>query len=252
MASRARPAAGIVVFLTRTCTMLTPRLNGSLFSSSVGKIVCIGRNYAAHAAELNNPVPESPVLFMKPADAAVDLHDGVVIPTDRGQVHHELEIAVLIGQRLSQASEEEAGAAIAGVGLGLDLTLRDVQSALKEKGLPWERAKAFDGACPLSEFVTPERVTDWQDLNFSLVRNGDRQQQGNTGDMLNPILPLIAHMSESFTLNPGDVIMTGTPKGVGPLMPGDTLELTLELILGDCITVKTQVRAASGAQEDHA
>lgn len=224
--------------------MFTPSLDGAPFSSPVGKIVCIGRNYAAHAAELNNPVPDTPVLFIKPADAACDLQAPLTIPLSQGDVHHELEVAVLIGQRLTAASEADVASALAGIGLGLDLTLRDVQSVLKEKGLPWERAKAFDGSCPLSPFVSAARVSDWQNLNFSLHRNGAQQQSGNSSDMVNPVLSLIAHMSQTFTLNPGDVVMTGTPPGVGPLEAGDTLELSLE----DWILVTTSVSSPDSVE----
>ena len=208
--------------------MFIPLLDGQPFAYAVGKMVCVGRNYAEHAKELNNPVPSSPILFIKPSDAAVPVSPSFSIPADRGAVHHELEIAVLIGQRLQNADDSEVQAGIAGVGLGLDLTLRDVQDGLKSKGHPWEIAKAFDGACPLTPFVNAERVSDWQALNLTLLRNGQLQQQGNSADMLFPVLPLIAHISRIFTLNPGDVIMTGTPAGVGPLQPGDELELRLQ------------------------
>lgn len=217
--------------------MFIPVLNGQPFGHSVGKVVCIGRNYAAHAAELNNPVPDQPVLFLKPSDAVCDVHLPVRIPESLGEVHHELEVAVLIGETLTRASVDEVSAAIVGVGLGLDLTLRDVQTDLKEKRLPWDRAKAFDHACPISEFVSVDHVNDWRNLSFSIARNEVLQQSGNTRDMLNAVIPLIAHMSETFRLNPGDVIMTGTPPGVGPLRTGDTLELSLE----DWISVQTTV-----------
>lgn len=208
--------------------MFTPLLDNQHFEYSIGKILCIGRNYAAHAAELNNPVPDTPVLFLKPADAACDLRQPIAIPENKGSVHHELELAILIGRRLTHATQEQVQAAVAGVGLGLDLTLRDIQAELKEKGLPWERAKAFDGSCPLTPFVSASHVKDWQAINFTLTRNGIVQQTGNSGDMLHTVLNLIAHMSESFTLNPGDVVMTGTPKGVGPLEAGDTLYVQLD------------------------
>jgi len=211
--------------------MFTATLEGQAFSQPTGKILCIGRNYAAHAAELNNPVPDEPVLFLKPADAACDLTKALVLPVGCGSVHHELEIAILIGEPLKNAPEGDVESAIAGVGLGLDLTLRDVQSGLKEKGLPWERAKSFDGACPLSPFISAEKIADLTAINFSLTRNGQIQQQGCSGDMLNPIIPLIAHMSRWFTINSGDVIMTGTPTGVGPLEAGDQLVLELDGLL---------------------
>jgi len=196
----------------------------------LGKIVCVGRNYAEHARELNNPVPDEPLLFIKPATSAVHITRPLEVPRDQGEVHFETELAVLIGRPLTNASAREVEAAILGYGLALDLTLRDVQTKLKEKGHPWERAKAFDGACPLSPFVPAEKITG-DNIHFTLDVNGKRQQTGDTDDMLNPIAPLIAHMSKHFTLEPGDVVLTGTPKGVGPLVSGQTLSLELEDVL---------------------
>lgn len=206
-------------------------LDGQEYAHSLGKIVCVGRNYAAHAKELNNPVPTSPILFIKPASSAVPFAPNFSIPTNQGSVHHELEIAILIGKPLTRANEQQVANSIVGVGLGLDLTLRDVQDKLKEKGHPWERAKSFDGACPLTDFVSVDSITqsDWQALELQLEKNGKVQQQGSSGDMLFPILPLIAHMSENFTLQPGDIILTGTPAGVGPLEVGDQLQCQLGL-----------------------
>ncbi|MCR8913543.1 fumarylacetoacetate hydrolase family protein [Marinobacter panjinensis] len=202
----------------------------------LGKIVCIGRNYAEHARELNNPVPDEPLLFIKPATSAVHITRPLDFPRDRGEVHFEAELAVLIGRPLTNASASEAEGAILGYGLALDLTLRDLQSRLKEKGQPWERAKAFDGACPLSPFVSIDRLRR-DHLTFTLDINRERQQTGDTRDMLNPIVPLIAHMSSQFTLMPGDVVLTGTPKGVGPLESGQILSLELE----DALFVETTV-----------
>ena len=202
----------------------------------LGKIVCIGRNYAEHARELNNPVPDEPLLFIKPATSAVHITRPLDFPRDRGEVHFETELAVLIGRPLTNASASEAEGAILGYGLALDLTLRDVQSRLKEKGHPWERAKAFDGACPLSPFISIDRLRR-DHLTFTLDINRERQQTGDTRDMLNPIVPLIAYMSSQFTLMPGDVVLTGTPKGVGPLSSGQILSLELE----DALFVETTV-----------
>lgn len=148
-----------------------------------------------------------------------------------GEVHFETEMSILIGRRLQQATEAEAEAAIAGIGIGLDLTLRELQSRLKEKGHPWEKSKAFDGACPLSPFVTPDQVSDLQDVGVKLTVNGELRQQGNSALMLNRVLPLICHSSEFFTLEPGDVILTGTPAGVGPVEPGDQLTAELDGLL---------------------
>lgn len=206
-------------------------LDQQLYPHTLGKIVCVGRNYAEHAKELNNPIPSSPILFIKPASSAVALAPSISIPQGHGSVHHELEIAILIGKPLINASEEQVAESIAGVGLGLDLTLRDVQAKLKEKGHPWERAKSFDGACPLTGFVSLniENRIEWQNLELKLEKNNRLQQQGISGDMLFAILPLIAHMSDNFSLQPGDVILTGTPAGVGPLEVGDELACQLTL-----------------------
>lgn len=203
--------------------------DGRAFDHTLGKIVCVGRNYAEHAHELNNPVPEAPLLFIKPATSAVALEEPVTVPSARGEVHFETELALLIGQPLREASEAQVRAAIVGMGLALDLTLRDVQAKLKEKGYPWELAKGFDGACPLSRFIPVEgQSVDWQDVRFSLDIDGEARQRGHSRDMLFPIVPLIAEMSRSFTLEPGDVVLTGTPKGVGPLPGGARLSLAIE------------------------
>ena len=203
----------------------------------VGKVVCVGRNYAEHARELNNPVPEEPVLFIKPATALARLEEPLSIPLDYGACHFEAEMALLIGERLCRCNEQQAASAIAGVGVALDLTLRELQTTLKNKGLPWEKAKGFDGACPVSTFVPAGEIDDLQDVRIQLSRNGQLQQDGNSGDMLTPVLPLLVYISQFFTLQPGDIVLTGTPAGVGPLESGDQLEVSL----GDCINVKTEV-----------
>lgn len=193
----------------------------------LGKIVCIGRNYAEHARELDNPVPDEPLLFIKPSTAAVHITRPLDVPRDHGEVHFETELAVLIGRPLTNASASEAERAILGYGLALDLTLRDLQGKLKEQGHPWERAKAFDGACPLSPFIAADKLQR-DHLTFTLDIDGERRQTGDTREMLNPIVPLIAHISSQFTLLPGDVVLTGTPAGVGPLEPGSTVTVEVE------------------------
>ena len=203
-------------------------IDGSPCGLPLGKVVCVGRNYAAHAKELNNPVPSTPMLFIKPATAVVGLDSPIVIPQDRGACHHELEVSVLIGEVLTNSSSEAAKQAIVGYGLGLDLTLRDVQNRLKEKGHPWEAAKAFDGSCPLTAFVPVKQVAGPLNLDLQLERNGVLQQKGNTSEMITGIFDLVAFMSTQFTLLPGDVVMTGTPAGVGELKGGDRLVLVLD------------------------
>ena len=201
-------------------------VDGVPASLPLGKIVCVGRNYADHAKELNNPVPQEPVLFIKPSTALADLGEPVEIPTAWGSCHFEAEMTVLIGQPLTRCSEQQAADAIAGVGIGLDLTLRDLQAELKQQSLPWEKAKAFDGACPTSAFVTVP-VDQLQSQQFQLRQNGQLKQDGNSVDMLTPVLPLLAYISQFFTLQPGDIVLTGTPAGVGPLALGDELQLSL-------------------------
>ncbi len=203
-------------------------VDGTHIHFPMGKVVCIGRNYAEHAKELNNAVPTEPLLFIKPGSCVVPLAGGFSIPQDRGSVHYEAEIAVLIGKPLSRTpSEEEVIDAISGFAPALDLTLRDVQAKLKEKGYPWELAKSFDGAFVLAPFVPGDSISDLGDIGIRLVIDGEVRQDGNSRDMLNPILPLIQHIASHFSLQPGDVISTGTPVGVGPLASGSALKLEL-------------------------
>lgn len=202
---------------------------GRQFDFPITKIVCVGRNYAEHAKELNNPVPDKPILFIKPESSVVNLHESLSIP--KADCHYETEIAVLIGSQLTQADEQQAQQGIAGIGLALDLTKRALQAELKAKSHPWEEAKAFDGACPLSDFVLLSQIQDLEAIDFSLSINDEVKQTGSSSDMLMPILPLIAHISRIFTLRPGDIVLTGTPKGVGELFLGDKLVLDLNSLL---------------------
>lgn len=212
-------------------------LLGSQNRWQLGKVVAVGRNFAEHAAELNNPIPEEPLLFIKPSTSLVDMQKPLRLPQNQGEVHYELEIAVLISEQLTQASPEEALSKVAGVGLALDLTLRDVQTQLKNLGHPWEKAKAWDGSCPLSYFVPAKKITDWQELELSLSINGELRQQGKANQMLTPIPQLLSYISHNFTLLPGDLVITGTPKGVGKLNSGDQLNASLTHL----IEVNTQV-----------
>lgn len=203
-------------------------LQGHPLPYAVGKVVCVGRSYKEHAQELNNPIPEQPLLFIKPATSLVGLDAPLLLPKGLGAVHHELEVALLIGRRLCHAEPGHALDAVVGVGLALDLTLREVQEQLKAKGQPWERAKAFDGSCPVTPFALPEVVNDLQRLDFALSVNGQQRQVGNTAMMMWGIGELLAEMSRCFTLNPGDVVLTGTPKGVAELGAGDEIEMQLD------------------------
>ena len=204
---------------------------GNEIALPTGKVVCIGRNYLDHIQEMNSTVSEAPLLFMKPKAALCHMNEPIAIPTDKGECHNELEVSVLLKSPLKNASNEEVKNAIWGIGLGLDLTLREVQAELKKLGQPWERAKSFDNSAPLSGFVPLDNVNNLDDLHFTLTINGVVRQQGHTELMLHKIIPLIAHMSTIFTLDRGDVILTGTPKGVGKLSPADKVEASLDSLL---------------------
>ncbi len=197
--------------------------------ASIGKVVCVGRNYAAHAKELGNEVPKAPILFMKPASSVVSIRQGVVRPNPAlyGETHYEAELCVQLAADLSAATIEEAKQAIGGVTLGLDLTLRELQAELKEKGHPWERAKCFDGACVLGDWLDPQVFGDFTDIHYQLTINNALKQDGDSALMLFPVYELLVNISHAFSLQAGDVIMTGTPSGVGALQAGDQLSLKL-------------------------
>jgi len=189
----------------------------------IGKILCIGRNYSEHIKELGNATPEAPVIFIKPASSVIGEGEAIVIPPYSRDCHYEAELALLIGRKGKDIPVDRAMECIAGYGVGIDLTLRDVQSDLKKKGLPWEIAKGFDTACPLSAFVEATDVSDPQKLQIRLTVNGEVRQDGNTSMMIHRIPAIVSHMSGCFTLEPGDVILTGTPAGVGRIVSGDRL-----------------------------
>jgi len=189
----------------------------------IGKILCIGRNYTEHIKELGNATPEAPVIFIKPASSVIGEGEAIVIPPYSRDCHYEVELALLIGRKGKDIPVDRAMDCIAGYGVGIDLTLRDVQSELKKKGLPWEIAKGFDTACPLSAFVEASGVADPQNLRIRMTVNGEVRQDGNTSMMIHRIPAIVSHMSGCFTLEPGDVILTGTPAGVGRIVSGDHL-----------------------------
>lgn len=201
--------------------------NGALLDFPVNKVVCVGSNYADHIKEMGSQVAPEPVLFIKPETALCDIRQPIAIPQNLGSVHHEVELAVLIGTPLKQASEDRVANAIAGYGVALDLTLRDLQAGFKKAGQPWEKAKGFDGSCPTSGFIPVSEFGDAQSADLQLIVNNEVRQSGNTQDMLTKILPLIAYMSRFFTLRAGDIILTGTPQGVGPMAVGDTIQVAV-------------------------
>ena len=207
--------------------MKTARIPSTNQEFPVGKIVCLARNYAEHAKELGNETPAAPVLFMKPASSVIGDGDAVVIPAYSQECHYEVELALLIGTKARNVPEVEAMGYIAGYGVSIDMTLRDVQNSLKAKGLPWEIAKGFDTSCPLSDFVSSGSIADPHNLNLTLAVNGEKRQDGCSSDMINRVPRIIAHISSIFTLEPGDVILTGTPAGVGQVVAGDVMEAAI-------------------------
>jgi len=198
-------------------------LAGSGTEYPIGKILCIGRNYAEHIRELGNEPPDAPVIFMKPASSVIGDGGTIIIPPYSKDCHHEAELAVLIGTEGKDIPAGQALDHVAGYGVAIDLTLRDVQAELKKKGLPWEIAKGFDTACPLSAFAPADRVADPQHLRIILTVNGETRQDGFTSLMIHPVREIISYLSGVFTLEPGDVILTGTPAGVSAIAPGDEL-----------------------------
>jgi len=192
------------------------------------KIICIGRNYVAHAHELNNEVPTKPVFFMKPDSALVISNRPFFYPDFSSDVHHELEVVIRI-DRLGRSIEEKfASRYFSEVALGVDFTARDLQSEMKKKGLPWEIAKGFDYSAPVSEFVPVSKFKDIHDLSFRLDLNGHTVQDGNTSLMIFSFEKIISYVSRFMTLKTGDLIFTGTPAGVGPVAVNDRLEAYLE------------------------
>lgn len=192
------------------------------------KLICIGRNYTDHISELNNERPEEPVVFIKPDSAIVLKQHPFVIPEFSNEVHHEVEVIVKICKVGKHISQKFAHKYYNEISLGVDFTARDLQKKLKEKGLPWEKAKGFDGSAIIGNFLPKNSFSSLENINFELRNKGEIVQQGNTNLMLWKIDELIAHVSQYFTLKTGDILFTGTPKGVAPVQDGDVLEGFLE------------------------
>lgn len=189
------------------------------------KIICIGRNYAQHAKELGNPVPTEPVIFLKPETALIPKGQPFFYPGHSQDVHYEVELVVRIDRVGKHIEEQFAHRYYNSIGLGIDFTCRDIQTMCKEKGLPWEKAKAFDGSAPVGrEFIALDDLADPKDISFHLLKNGEEVQRGSNKEMIFSIDRLIAEVSKFFTLKIGDLIFTGTPAGVGPVAIDDLLE----------------------------
>jgi 2-keto-4-pentenoate hydratase/2-oxohepta-3-ene-1,7-dioic acid hydratase in catechol pathway len=192
------------------------------------KIICIGRNYTDHIKELSNARPESPVIFIKPDSAVLPKEQDFYIPDFSNNIHYEVEVLVKIKKVGKHIEEQFASKYYDEISLGIDFTARDLQAQLKEKGLPWEKAKGFDGAAVIGHWVDKSKFGDLNNINFALVKNGETVQKGNTSLMLWKIDALIAYVSTFFMLKKGDVIFTGTPAGVGKIESNDYLSGVLE------------------------
>jgi len=188
------------------------------------KIICIGRNYVNHIEELNNERPEEPVIFLKPDTAVVPKKFPFFIPAFSNEIHHEVEILVKINKVGKYIDAKFAHKYYDEIGLGIDFTARDIQNKLKEKGLPWEKAKGFDGSAVIGDFLPKNNFISVENITFELKNNGQTVQKGNTSHMLWKIDEIISHISQYFTLKKGDIIFTGTPEGVAKVAPNDVLE----------------------------
>lgn len=202
------------------------------------KIICIGRNYTKHIEELDNERPEHPVVFMKPDTSILLKKNPFIIPEFTQEVHHEVEVLVKINRIGKHIDKKFAHKYFDQIGLGIDFTARDIQNQVKDKGLPWEKAKAFDGSAVIGKWFDKNKYEDLNNLNFSLQRNDTVVQDGNTSLMLWKIDEIIEYVSRYFTLKIGDIIFTGTPAGVGPVAPNDRLVGFLEQDLAFDIKVK--------------
>lgn len=192
------------------------------------KIICIGRNYTKHIEELQNERPDEPVVFLKPDSAVLLKQHPFVIPEFSNDIHHEVEILVRINKVGKYIDAKFAHNYYEEIGLGIDFTARDLQAKLKEKGLPWEKAKAFDGSAVIGNFLSKKDFQSTENINFELINNGNSVQKGNTSHMLWKIDELISYVSQFFTLKIGDILFTGTPEGVAKVHPNDILEGYIE------------------------
>jgi 2-keto-4-pentenoate hydratase/2-oxohepta-3-ene-1,7-dioic acid hydratase in catechol pathway len=192
------------------------------------KIICIGRNYAEHAKELGNDIPDEPVIFMKPKSALLQSHTPFYYPEFSNELNYECELVLRVCKNGKYIQERHAANYYNGITVGIDFTARDIQDELKKKGLPWEKAKAFDNSAAVGKFIDVTPALNRKNINFTFYKNKELVQTGNSGNMIFSIDSLISHISNYFSLNIGDIIFTGTPAGVGECVVGDILEAFLE------------------------
>jgi 2-keto-4-pentenoate hydratase/2-oxohepta-3-ene-1,7-dioic acid hydratase in catechol pathway len=192
------------------------------------KIFCVGRNYAAHASELGNEIPDEPVIFMKPKSALLQPNTPFYYPEFTNELHHECELVLRVCKNGKYLQDKFAAKYYDAITAGIDFTARDIQNELKEKGLPWEKAKAWDNSAAIGKWISVENIKNKKDINFCLYKNKELVQQGNSSNMLHSFDKIVAYISQYFSINIGDLIFTGTPAGVGELVVGDELELFIE------------------------
>lgn len=204
---------------------------------AIGKLVCLARTYKKHAQEMNSDIPKEPLLFLKPASSVIFNGDSIKIPEMSKCIHHEVELGIVIGKKCRNISKKDAMDHVLGYLVALDITARDIQSELKKKGWPWGIAKGFDTFAPISDIVLKEDVPNPQNLDISLKVNGEIKQSSNTGFMIFSIEEIIEFISKIMTLEPGDLIMTGTPEGVDEIISGDVLEAQI----GNICSLKVNV-----------
>lgn len=195
---------------------------------TINTIFCIGRNYSEHAKELKNEVPDRPMVFLKPVSSIIFDGGSIILPPQSREVHHEVELVAAIGKGGKNIHAEEALQHIAGYGIGIDVTARDLQQEAKKRSHPWTVAKGFDTFAPISNFIPANAINDPQNIDLKLHVNGEVRQTGNTREMIFPVAELVAYLSTIFTLTPGDLIFTGTPSGVSPVKKGDQINATLQ------------------------
>lgn len=202
-------------------------LPGLADSVYVGKLLCIGRNYADHAEEMARDVPDEPMVFLKPSTALIRSGEIIQLPPQSEEVHHEVELVAVIGKRGKRIPQNDALEHVSAYGVGLDMTARDLQSKAKEKRHPWSVAKGFDTFAPLGALTDAAEIDDPQDLNLNLTVNGEIRQRAQTSNMIFSVAELVHYCSKIFTLEVGDLLFTGTPSGVGPVQQGDVVEASV-------------------------
>ncbi|MBN2604168.1 MAG: fumarylacetoacetate hydrolase family protein [Candidatus Thermoplasmatota archaeon] len=202
--------------------------NGAIKDMPIGKIVCLARTYKKHAQEMQSEIPKDPIVFLKPATSVIFNKDSIIIPSESSYLHHEVEFGIVIGKKCSRMAKKFVLDYVSGYLVGLDITARDIQAEAKKNGWPWTISKGFDTFCPISEVISKDEITDPNNVDFSLKVNDEIKQKSNTKMLVFTIEKLTEFISHIMTLEKGDLILTGTPEGVGPIKEGDILKAELK------------------------